>query len=213
MAPSNQRIRSAGEFYYFCQKNPDHPFECEPDGHVIEISFSGGTADTSILDKRGGQRTHQFRTHVATVGHPAFLPDQRLPERFYLTISHLDKRGEMDGHVPALSRYELERDQRNSVRQDQRRPQHAVVSWREGPVYPVFLPGGFWLPKRPCSVTPHFQQSRRCVAVHCFYVQRQTRRLNWVGEADGVAGLVIVGLMEDALLLVIAKDVRPNAKR
>ncbi|GAB3639429.1 Uma2 family endonuclease [Spirosoma arcticum] len=43
MTLSNQQIRTADEFYYFCQENPNHRFECEPDDHIIEIPLSGGT--------------------------------------------------------------------------------------------------------------------------------------------------------------------------
>jgi Uma2 family endonuclease len=36
------QIKTSDEFYFFCQENPDHRFEREPDGRIIVIPNTGG---------------------------------------------------------------------------------------------------------------------------------------------------------------------------
>lgn len=42
MTLSISQIRTQEEFYFFCQENPDHRFEREPDGRIIVMPNTGG---------------------------------------------------------------------------------------------------------------------------------------------------------------------------
>ena len=42
MVLSIRQIMTDEEFFYFCQENPDHRFEREPDGRIIVMPTTGG---------------------------------------------------------------------------------------------------------------------------------------------------------------------------
>ena len=42
MTLSISQIMTQEEFYFFCQENPDHRFEREPDGRIIVMPNTGG---------------------------------------------------------------------------------------------------------------------------------------------------------------------------
>lgn len=115
MTLSISQIMTQEEFYFFCQENPDHRFEREPDGRIIVMPNTGGktgrknselTTDVTIWNR-------QTRLGEVFDSSTAFnLPDgsTRSPDVAWISREHWDAltEGEQEKFPPICPDFVIE---------------------------------------------------------------------------------------------------------
>ncbi len=95
MTLSISQIMTQEEFYFFCQENPDHRFEREPDGRIIVMPNTGGKTGlrNSKLNLRIGIWNENANLGEVFDSSTAFnLPDgsTRSPDVAWISREHWD---------------------------------------------------------------------------------------------------------------------------